>query len=662
MSEAEYGVMSRAGAPRTQLVRSVASIVLMSSGLIAASSQQMAAITSAGSSSVPATCGAIGAAAYEPEPVDIPAVDTSQRGRIITVTSTSDTIDGDTSSVEALAADPGPDGTSLREAIQATNRDPGISTINFSSSLQGATIAVSPLPELAGGNVFINGDIDGDDAPDVTIQGSSPDDSGEGGQAFGITSSGNMLHALSLRNFYAGVRFLPVSTDGVYADNVISNLVMNAIGGYGIDLVAFAARNRWVNTMIIGNTMRIDHSLARQASFGGVHLPLFNDASDSSLETTTIANNTIRISRGGTPKNISVSRGSQGIYIAAGSSGASRSEARDTLVANNSITMTNGAGADGDFGINVHAGGIGGHNNLVDGLRIVENQITMPPPGAGIAMQLTSSVEVEDTYAEGNVMRAVSILGNTIEGPGMRAIDLGKATGKSNVLSDVSILGNRIAIGPAGGGLHNAILIEGGSRAGSQPGGDNEASSVVAKYNTLRLVKPFVFGSQPNRTFDNSAVRILGGSIGARRNRVSEISITKNIVDGGGAFGIVVFGGISSNANRVSTTAISCNLVRGGTAGNVSTGGVAILGGFDHPDHFGVAPRDNVVRNVRVSRNSIESPSAGIRIIGGLGSKARQNRVVCVPLRGNRIDATKKLSVRSNLGGAAGNRARLSGC
>lgn len=47
----------------------------------------------------------------------------------LVVTTTSDATNGDTSSVAALSANPGPDGVSLREAIVATNNDLGIHTI-----------------------------------------------------------------------------------------------------------------------------------------------------------------------------------------------------------------------------------------------------------------------------------------------------------------------------------------------------------------------------------------------------------------------------------------------------------------------------------------------------------------------------------------------------
>ncbi len=432
LSEAEYGAMSRGGRPRTLRTRAlVSTLVLTSSAFIAAQPMDgRVAAETMSTASVPDSCGAIGAGAYEPESVDIPSVDVSPRGRIITVTNSSDTIDGDTSSVEALAANPGPDGTSLRESIEATNRDPGISTINFSSSLQGATIAVAQPLQLEGGNVLINGDIDSDGLPDVTLDGSSTEQP-DTGDAFRIKSSGNTLHAMALNGFFKGVRFLSIAPDGIRSDNVISGLEMTSIREYGVMLTDTAARTRWVDTLIVGNTIEVDHSLSPELWFGGVNFPI---SAGSVLERTTIAHNTIRIARGGVPEQPFVAtEGSQAILVATGSD--SQAEVVDTLIAYNTIEMVDNAGWDGDFGIEVRAGGVGGNDNVVDGLRIVDNHIQMATPGSSTGIQLMASGEVTGSYAEGNVMRNVAILGNTIAGPGARAIDLGKATGNSNVLT-----------------------------------------------------------------------------------------------------------------------------------------------------------------------------------------------------------------------------------
>src|SRR5690349_21384213 len=78
---------------------------------------------------------------------------------------------------------PGADGLiSLREAIIAANNTPGADTITFAPNLSGGTIVVTfddldadtipdPLPALCGGHTRLNGDLNSDDVPDITLEG-----------------------------------------------------------------------------------------------------------------------------------------------------------------------------------------------------------------------------------------------------------------------------------------------------------------------------------------------------------------------------------------------------------------------------------------------------------------------------------------------------------
>src|ERR1700719_236386 len=99
---------------------------------------------------LPAACGAVGARSYTPPAVIIPPV-VLNRGTVIMVTNATVAVNGDTSSVKALVANPGPDGISLQEAIMATNNDRGTWVIQFAVALKGSTI-VGGLPFLSGGN------------------------------------------------------------------------------------------------------------------------------------------------------------------------------------------------------------------------------------------------------------------------------------------------------------------------------------------------------------------------------------------------------------------------------------------------------------------------------------------------------------------------------
>ena len=151
---------------------------------------------------LPAYCGGVGAKSYTPPAVTIPAV-VLNRGTVITVTNTSMLINGDTSSVKALVANPGTDGISLQEAVIATNNDPGTWVIQFASALKGSTIVEDsgPIPGLSflsGGNVTINGDIDGDGQPDITLTSLSGRSAG-----FFVASGGNTINGFAIQGWIA---------------------------------------------------------------------------------------------------------------------------------------------------------------------------------------------------------------------------------------------------------------------------------------------------------------------------------------------------------------------------------------------------------------------------------------------------------------------------
>ncbi len=107
------------------------------------------------SDQLPAYCGGVGASSYTPPAVTIPNV-TLNRGTVITVTNATVVVNGDTSSVKALVANPGPDGISIQEAIVATNNNPGTWNIQFAPALKGATIVVDTPPSM-GLSYFIRG-------------------------------------------------------------------------------------------------------------------------------------------------------------------------------------------------------------------------------------------------------------------------------------------------------------------------------------------------------------------------------------------------------------------------------------------------------------------------------------------------------------------------
>ena len=91
---------------------------------------------------------------------------------MLTVTSSSDAVNGDVSSATSLNARPGPDGISLREAILATNATEGAETIYiaFAPTMAGQTISLGPhLPGVRRDHVTIIGLLSAEGQPSVTI-------------------------------------------------------------------------------------------------------------------------------------------------------------------------------------------------------------------------------------------------------------------------------------------------------------------------------------------------------------------------------------------------------------------------------------------------------------------------------------------------------------
>src|SRR5579864_3913036 len=224
---------------------------------------------------LPAYCGAVGAKSFTPPAAAIPAV-VLNRGTVITVTNATVVVNGDTSSVKALMANPGPDGISLEEALRATNNNPGTWNIQFAPALKSSTIVVDTPPSqglslLTAGNVTINGDIDGDGQPDITLTSMSAN------LTIYVISGGNTLNGLALKNCGqsgcvslrsptagGGLGQGPQATGKTFANTTISNLVMTNIAAQGATIficpncvpnVTSPTGNTWDHVLITGNTI-----------------------------------------------------------------------------------------------------------------------------------------------------------------------------------------------------------------------------------------------------------------------------------------------------------------------------------------------------------------------------------------------------------------------
>jgi len=567
---------------------------------------------------LPTYCGGVGAKSYSPPAVTIPPV-VLNRGTVITVTNATVAVNGDTSSVKTLVANPGPDGISIQEAIMATNNDRGTWVIQFAPALKGSTIVVDPggkgaLDSLTGGNVTINGDIDADGQPDITLTSTSGTSAG-----FFVASGGNVLNGLALQTLTYGV-FIgsgqPVASGKTFSNITISNLVLTNIQNTGIffcpecgSASLLFTGNTWDHVLITGNTLTGSDS----GPVKGIVLQFGSTVGDT-LQHTTIANNNM------------VGAGGIGMGVGGGI-GWRNNRALDTLIVNNSITSSHrgiGIGLGGNFsnlqftGNGDPAGGDGGSGNLIDGMQIVGNQIR-GPGGIGLSLGDTPSDGFQlpvIQFAENNIARNIGILANTIEGGGIAGY-AGSGTVRNDTISNLSILGNTIT------GVRWGVSLSSASSFGSPAiSTGNVLSNVLVQANTILVPGDFTGG--------------IGATVGwrAQGNSINGISITNNDVD---------------------TTAVGINIVAGSGTG-------APYSGPPFPADNNVVSAAQIFCNQVGQTPRAQSGIKGINVIAGQ-EDAHGNQVQQLYLKDNLVAGVLgDASLFPNLGdGASGNTISMSG-
>jgi len=518
----------------------------------------------------------------------------------ITVATNSDKVDADTSSLEALRSNPGPDGISLREAIEVTNNDPGSYAIAFSAALSGTTITLGEyLPPLTGGGVSIEGDIDGDGTPDVTLVTTLQE---QWSRAIQIASSGNRLHGLTLKGFAVGVWIEPITgeedelpTHQTLADNVISGLAIlgrSMVSGIMIHSPASPDCGygkpdpcrtyiTFANTTITGNT--IEGSIGFQISNSG-----------DRIEGATVTDNTIRV--GGSGQNSGI------VFEQLNNAGDDGTPApiSDVLIARNSIE---GSGRGYVLGIGVAAGVARAQGNITEAVRVLDNRIHLVRQGSG----------------PGGV--GISVVAGTEASPGIWPDVHPLRYPDGNVLRNVEVAGNRLS-----GDLVEGVWVSAGSA--SAAGSHNRVLDVQIERNVI------------SSTMVGAGVLLqVGGTEGPAPNL--HRWATGNQITG-----------VEIGANRIST---------GRTRSGLSldfAGGIVLVGGSAF-SRDGVIRDVRIAKNeIKVKFAAVHG---GIKLIGGIGPTARRNRVTRVRLVANHVSGTRPaVSVRSNIG-ATTNYASLGG-
>lgn len=465
-----------------------------------------------------------------------------------------------------LTANPGPDGISLREAIEATNRDPGSYAIRFAPALAARSITLaSVLPALTSGGVTIEGDIDGNGTTDLTLQAPAATPLKWG---LWVASGGNRLHALTLQGFLTGVLIQPEGpsfpTHQTHAGNVVSGLTIRAAAcgeahcfSGGIWLVSALdpscgapnaqrclSYHRWTNTTISGNTIEGDTT--------GIKIQL-NNVGDR-FEHATVTDNTIEI------------RKQEDAGIALETAGDSTEAAiSDVLIARNSIE---GAGA----GINLIAGAQRGQTGTIEDVRVLDNRIRLVRQQGfccgGIGVQAGSDdpsftkMVRPPRYLDGNVVRNVLVRGNSVSGTLVAGVGIsvgGGAGGSRNLVQDVRIERNVLRSSTVASGVN--LVAGGGTPFKNRYATGNRIAGVAIDANVITLGK-----ANPLDTVDLylGGVVLIGGGNLSRDNAVRGVRITSNRI-ATTLVGIKLVGGSSPTArgNSVACVRLAGNRLTG---------------------------------------------------------------------------------------------------
>ena len=290
---------------------------------------------------------------------------------------------------------------SLREALIYANHTDEPDTITFAPDLSGQTIMISfdgsdegeqadPLPTLCGSAITLNGDVNGDGMPDITLDGSNfpPDDAFGYTWGFFVTSDNNTINGLTLHNFpnfgiavYHNSSFGTASMTG---NRVTNNTVVGGQLGILIQAGFGTAAGTVQDTTISGNRV------SEVATFDGIFVGT-GSASGSSIDDTRITDNVVR------------NNNRLGIFILANfdPAGGSDTTITNTTIQNNEVFENNNTG--------IAAYSFFAANSRITDLHILDNHVYDHPNGLGI------SVVGGVCGATGNTMEA-EIARNTLSG------------------------------------------------------------------------------------------------------------------------------------------------------------------------------------------------------------------------------------------------------
>jgi hypothetical protein len=445
-------------------------------------------------------------------------------GETLTVSNAGEELNGDLSSPAALIANPGPDGISMREAIIAAEASAEFDVIRFAPALSGAQVStLAGVPAFERGNLLIDGDINADGRPDITLDGTgSARDTG-----FLVYGGSNVLiRGFTVRNFTKHA--VSISPDPARGKPSVSGIIV-----YQNDLSSVmnaVELNMWqMDNSAIRNVEIVENNLHDSGGGVSVHAGMGDGASNNLVEGVKILSNIIN-----NPGYYN------GVFISPASwMGLSNNAIRDVEIRGNHMSNHINTTILIDASNQVNC-----NNNITENIVIADNWLD--------GQDVTIEVLVESgMYSFGNQVNNIAITGNVISTGG---VQFSGATGYSahdNAISNVLIERNLIHACMA-----NGIYLSAGT------GG--------AYRNTLEHVT-----LRSNAVYDCADAGILlhGETFSSPNNTIHDVIITNQmLVNNGNSWA----GGININSKDASNTITGVSFTNSILWGN--EGGDAIRG------------------------------------------------------------------------------------
>jgi hypothetical protein len=520
---------------------------------------------------------------------------------------------------------PGADGkVSLREAIIAANNTPGEKSITFALSPSDSTIVLTGPLYLCGGHTTLNGDVNGDETPDVMINGEAvtlPFN------VIGVVSSHNTVKNLQVLALAHNpeVSGISVSVAPAVATTVVDNTIAHNIvrGSIYIGTGADEFNNRQSIPDVTIKHVRVrDNTVSGSLAFG---ILASNNGDHNVLTDLTIAGNTVFGNREG----IDVRNGWQNFFHPK-DDGASDNRldvtiTDNTVTGNGSLPNPNPTGGILIFGgFNFFAPtSISTNNHLTAQVRnnIVENNVgpgIQTVGGWGGATDNSVDVTIKNNRITGNsnpnAPVGISVLGGLFASSNQVTADLLSNTIEANTGNGIAVISgllngsdNDVAVTIRGNTLDNnagaGILTEGalGVPPGptAPPSGNSSGNILDARIerNTVKnavSVGTSVFGGlgsfdgSPTKVANNNKVTaivkdntvtatqgegmlLFAGGPGVANSNEVEISVKKNEVCGSAATDIHAIGGFLGIPSPLPPNQGTGNTVEGKITTNTAT-------------------------------------------------------------------------------------------